>query len=60
MTRADGYFEELLMRVLAHVPHWATGFIVRTMNLEAWDLGTVFGVAVSNTVSELFVFKGSV
>ncbi|MBP7638001.1 MAG: FecR domain-containing protein [Kiritimatiellae bacterium] len=47
-------------RVLAHVPHWATGFIVRTMNLEAWDLGTVFGVAVSNTVSELFVFKGSV
>jgi len=61
MTVADAMRIDLASgRVLVHVPHWAIGFTVRTMNLEAWDMGTVFGVSVSNTVSELFVFKGSV
>jgi hypothetical protein len=33
---------------------------VRTPQLEAWDLGTVFSVAVSNGVSDVFVFQGCV
>jgi ferric-dicitrate binding protein FerR (iron transport regulator) len=45
-------------RLLADVPPVATGFIVRTETLEMWDLGTVFGVSVSNGVSDVFVFKG--
>jgi hypothetical protein len=47
-------------RLLADVPPVATGFIVRTDALELWDLGTVFGVSVSNGVSDVFVFKGEV
>jgi hypothetical protein len=47
-------------RMLVHVPSWATGFTVRTKDLEIYDLGTVFSVSASETVSEVFVFKGSV
>ncbi|HNX34818.1 MAG TPA: FecR domain-containing protein [Kiritimatiellia bacterium] len=47
-------------RLLADVPHWATGFTVRTKQFEVYDLGTVFGVSVESTVSDVFVFKGSV
>jgi ferric-dicitrate binding protein FerR (iron transport regulator) len=46
--------------LLANVPHWATGFTVRTMNLEVYDLGTVFSVNVAAGKSDVFVFKGSV
>jgi hypothetical protein len=47
-------------RMLVHVPYWATGFTVRTKDLEVYDLGTVFSVSAGETVSEVFVFKGSV
>ena len=47
-------------RLLANVPHWATGFTVRTRELEIYDLGTVFGVSVDGRNSGVFVFKGSV
>jgi len=46
--------------LLADVPPHAAGFTVRTPQLEAWDLGTVFSVAVSNGVSDVFVFQGCV
>ncbi len=47
-------------RLLADVPPHAVGFTVCTAELELWDLGTVFGVTVSNGVSDVFVFQGSV
>jgi hypothetical protein len=47
-------------RLLANVPHWATGFTVRTRDLEVCDLGTIFSVALEEDVSDVFVFKGSV
>jgi len=47
-------------RLLANVPHWATGFLVRTADLEVYDLGTVFSVSVDWPVSDVFVFKGRV
>ncbi|HRR35433.1 MAG TPA: FecR domain-containing protein, partial [Kiritimatiellia bacterium] len=47
-------------RLLADVPLHAVGFTVQTQELELWDLGTVFGVTVSNGVSDVFVFQGSV
>jgi len=47
-------------RLLADVPPHAAGFTVLTDELELWDLGTVFGVTVSNGVSDVFVFQGSV
>ena len=47
-------------RLLADVPPHAVGFTVLTDELELWDLGTVFGVTVSNGVSDVFVFQGSV
>jgi hypothetical protein len=47
-------------RLLANVPHWATGFVVRTADLEVYDLGTVFSVSVDWPVSDVFVFKGRV
>lgn len=46
--------------LLANVPHWATGFTVRTRELEIYDLGTVFGVQAGSDASDVFVFKGSV
>jgi len=46
--------------LLANVPHWATGFTVRTRALEIRDLGTVFGVRACEDASDVFVFKGSV
>jgi formylglycine-generating enzyme required for sulfatase activity len=47
-------------RLLAEVPPVASGFTVVTPELEMWDIGTVFGVSVSNGVSDVFVFKGEV
>ena len=47
-------------RLLADVPPHAVGFTVQTQELELWDLGTVFGVTVSNGVSDVFVFQGNV
>lgn len=47
-------------KLLANVPHWATGFTVFTAELEVYDLGTVFSVNVAEGVSDVFVFKGSV
>jgi ferric-dicitrate binding protein FerR (iron transport regulator) len=47
-------------RLLADVPHWATGFLVRTADLEVCDLGTVFSVSVDWPVCDVFVFKGRV
>ena len=47
-------------RLFANVPHWATGFTVRTRELEIYDLGTVFGVQAGEAASDVFVFKGSV
>jgi len=47
-------------RLLANVPHWASGFTVRTRDLEVCDLGTVFSVAREDDVSDVFVFKGRV
>ena len=47
-------------QLLANVPHWATGFTVRTRELEVCDLGTVFCVQVSARASDVFVLKGRV
>lgn len=47
-------------QLLADVPHWATGFTVRTRELEVYDLGTVFCVQVNERASDVFVLKGSV
>lgn len=47
-------------QLLADVPHWATGFTVRTRDLEVNDLGTVFCVQVNKRASDVFVLKGSV
>lgn len=47
-------------RILAEVPPEASGFTVRTPELELWDIGTVFGVAVSSDFSDVFVLKGEV
>ena len=47
-------------RLLARVPHWATGFTVLTRELEIYDLGTVFGVSADDEGSETFVFKGNI
>ncbi len=47
-------------QLLASVPHWATGFTVRTHELEIRDLGTVFGVQAKEYASDVFVFKGRV
>ena len=47
-------------RLLASVPQVASGFTVRTGELEVWDIGTVFGVSAGDGRSEVFVFKGEV
>jgi ferric-dicitrate binding protein FerR (iron transport regulator) len=47
-------------RLLVEVPPVAAGFTVVTPGLEMWDIGTVFGVSVSDGVSDMFVFKGEV
>lgn len=55
-------------KLLANVPHTATGFVVFATELEICDLGTVFGVSVGpgsvpaagENISDVFVFKGSV
>ena len=47
-------------KMLANVPHWATGFTVRTKELEIIDLGTLFSVQANERSSDVFVLKGSV
>ncbi|MDD4103073.1 MAG: FecR domain-containing protein, partial [Kiritimatiellae bacterium] len=47
-------------RLLAHVPQKARGFMVQTPELELWDMGTRFGVSVTEDMSDVFVFQGSV
>ena len=47
-------------RLLAKVPPVASGFTVRTRELEVWDIGTVFGVSAEAGRSDVFVFGGSV
>jgi ferric-dicitrate binding protein FerR (iron transport regulator) len=47
-------------RLLANVPRWATGFRVRTSDLDVYDMGTVFSVSVDWPISDVFVFKGRV
>ena len=47
-------------RLLADVPPEAVGFMVATDELEMWDLGTVFGVAATCGMSDVFVFQGRV
>jgi hypothetical protein len=55
-------------RLLANVPHGASGFTVTTEDLEVYDLGTIFSVAVrpidvpqpGKHITDVFVFKGSV
>lgn len=47
-------------RLIAEVPPPAKGFRVRALRMTVTDLGTVFGVDVSERGTELHVFKGSV
>jgi len=47
-------------RLVAEVPPQAKGFRVRTPMMNVTDLGTVFGVEVKQSQTELHVFKGSV
>ncbi len=47
-------------RLLVWVPPRANGLIIRTRELEAWDIGTVFSVSADATGSALLVFKGQV
>lgn len=47
-------------KMLATVPHWATGFTVYANNLEIYDLGTVFCVQADRHSADVFVLKGSV
>ncbi|MDX9868954.1 MAG: FecR domain-containing protein, partial [Kiritimatiellia bacterium] len=47
-------------RLLAWVPPRANGLIIRTRELEAWDIGTVFSVSADTNGSALLVFKGQV
>jgi len=47
-------------RLVAWVPQRASGFTVRTAELEIWDIGTVFGVSAGEGRADVFVFKGSV
>ncbi|NLG02113.1 MAG: FecR domain-containing protein [Lentisphaerae bacterium] len=46
--------------LIADVPPRSVGFTVCAPGLEIWDLGTVFGVAVTERGADVFVFKGSV
>jgi len=48
-------------KVVVWVPQRAKGMVVRTAELEAWDIGTVFSVTADGAAgSRVFVFKGAV
>jgi hypothetical protein len=47
-------------RLTAEVPPQARGFRIRTPQMDATDLGTMFGLEVKEGWTELHVFKGSV
>jgi len=47
-------------RLTAEVPPQARGFRIETPQMNVTDLGTVFGLDVNESQSELHVFKGSV
>ncbi len=47
-------------KMVANVPHWATGFTVCANNLEIYDMGTVFCVQADKHSTDVFVLKGSV
>lgn len=49
-----------LGRLTAEVPPQATGFRIRTPQMDVTDLGTSFGLDVKSRRAELHVFKGSV
>jgi len=47
--------------LIAWVPPRAKGLIIRTAEVEAWDIGTVFAVSADRAAgSRVFVFKGAV
>jgi hypothetical protein len=62
LETADGGEARLAAgRLIAWVPPRAKGLILRTAEIEAWDIGTVFAVSAdAATGSRVFVFKGSV
>ena len=48
-------------KMLVYVPPHSKGLIVRTPELEAWDIGTIFSVAAGfNSGDSIFVFDGKV
>ncbi|MDD4101007.1 MAG: SUMF1/EgtB/PvdO family nonheme iron enzyme [Kiritimatiellae bacterium] len=47
-------------RMLADIPAKDGGFTLRTPDLEMWDNGALFSVAVTEGGSDIFVFKGEV
>jgi ferric-dicitrate binding protein FerR (iron transport regulator) len=47
-------------RLLAEVPEPARGFQIKTAQLKLVDLGTAFGIEVTNGQTKLHVFKGEV
>jgi len=48
-------------QVTAEVPHWATGFTIKTPDVEVVDLGTKFGVvARDGGTTDVVVFEGQV
>jgi hypothetical protein len=57
---------EMLVRLdkgqaTAEVPHWATGFTIKTRDVEVVDLGTKFGVVARDSGStDVVVFEGQV
>jgi hypothetical protein len=62
LESADGR-EARLARgsLIAWVPPRAQGLILRTAEIEAWDIGTLFSVSAEGTQgSRVFVFKGAV
>ena len=47
-------------KLLAEVPQPAKGFRLKTTQIDVVDLGTTFGIQVTNGQSEVHVFKGKV
>ncbi|MDD4102084.1 MAG: hypothetical protein PHU80_05560, partial [Kiritimatiellae bacterium] len=47
-------------KLLAYMEPGSSGFMLRTPDLQMWDIGTVFGVTVDELGSDVFVFKGAV
>ncbi|MDX9866830.1 MAG: SUMF1/EgtB/PvdO family nonheme iron enzyme [Kiritimatiellia bacterium] len=62
LETADGGEARLATgRLIAWVPPRAKGLILRTAEIEAWDIGTVFAVSADAAAgSRVFVYKGAV